>query len=184
MKKTTRDELALLIKFFLEGTDYGKKEGKSPEQIKKDVARIESIATNSASLRDVITLINAVYRNENMEQITRIVDQGVLTQIIAKYENVSNRKLNRLVNVLISTGDISAKGAKKIKKEFKASDITKVDYTLDKADIKDGIERYKKINKKAKAILSKAGTVAEKLAREKKSAKKKDSKSAEKEDAK
>ena len=111
-----------------------------------------------------------------MEQITRIIDQGVLTQIIAKYENVSNRKLNRLVNILIATGDISAKGAKKIKKEFKASDIAKVDYTLDKADIKDGIERYKKINKKAKTMLNKAGTVAEKLAKKKKSAEKKDSK--------
>lgn len=176
MKKTTRKELALLIKFFLEGTDYGKNEGKTPEQIKKDVARIEAIATNSASLRDVITLINAVYRNENMEQITRIVDQGVLTQIIAKFENVSNRKLNRLVNVLIATGDISAEGAKKIKKEFKASDIAKVDYTLNKADIKDGIERYKKINKKAKTMLNKAGTVAEKLAKKKKSAEKKASK--------
>ena len=33
MKKTARKELALLIKFFLEGTDYGKKDGKTPVSV-------------------------------------------------------------------------------------------------------------------------------------------------------
>lgn len=141
--KTTNEEMASLLNFFIEGDAYfanEKLEGKAKE---KEVARLAEIMTHRATLGDVMKVVNAL-SEENQRDAIQTNKMIVFIEQLVRRELVSDSKLHEAIDALVKTKDISPKGKRAL------SEIT---FRISKADIADVKQQIGKMEKKAEDVI-------------------------------